>query len=80
MDAHKTPKAEAEVLIEVWRITERRGGAVFRTKFIEERWVPMEARFSSGDPDLIYASLSTKRTDEIYAAGGNTIRRVKKES
>ena len=75
MATKSTP--DFEVLIEVWRITERRGGATYRTEFVEERWVPMEQRFKSGDPDLVFSSLSTTRTEELLAKGMNTIRRVR---
>jgi hypothetical protein len=63
----------AEVLREVWRITERRGGAVFKTEYVEDRWVPIEERsFGNvpGEPDLIYATKST-------SFEGQTIRRKK---
>jgi hypothetical protein len=44
--------AEWEVLREVHRIVERRDGAVYRTEYLEDRWVPMDSR---GDgADLIY--------------------------
>lgn len=51
-----------EVLREVWRITERRGGAVYKTEFVERRWVPLaDASLSGrpdGDEDLIWASVT----------------------
>ncbi len=47
---------------EVWRITERRGGATYRTEFVEVRWVDLEQAMDDsrpdGDPDLIWASYS----------------------
>lgn len=43
---------EWEVWREVWRITERRDGCVYRTESIGHEWVPMG---SHGDgADLIY--------------------------
>lgn len=47
-----------EELIEVYRITEWKDGAVFKTEFVKESWVPMGAR---GDVNAneIYVPLST---------------------
>lgn len=51
----------AEVLREVWRIVERRGGAVYRTEYVEDRWVPIdspEARMATvGDEQFVGVSL-----------------------
>jgi hypothetical protein len=47
-----------EILVDVHRITERRGGAVYRTEFVERRWVPMAQRgHTVGDEQ--YCSLSS---------------------
>lgn len=43
-----------EVWREVWKITERRNGCVYKTEYVENRWVPMGAHGDGGD--LIYAS------------------------
>lgn len=45
---------------EVWRITERRGGAVFRTEFVERRWVelPLLDQPPDNDPDLMWVTIS----------------------
>lgn len=64
--------ASAEVLREVWRITERRGDAVYRTEYVEDRWVSIRDNTYGnvpGEPDLIYASKPTSYE-------GQTIRRV----
>jgi hypothetical protein len=53
---------KGEVLREVWRITERRDGAVYRTEYVEDRWIPLEGNTHGnvpGEPDLIYAVKST---------------------
>lgn len=65
-----------EVLIERWAITERRGGSVFKTRLIEEAWVPWEDWRESGDPDIQHVPLSTKRLRAIHSAGGSEYRRV----
>jgi len=49
-----------ESLRQVWRIVERRDGAVFRTEYVGEDWVPMG---SHGDgADLQYCPLPTSDT------------------
>lgn len=48
-----------EVFREVWRITERRDNSVYKTEFVERRWVPMGATKDPDDENLIYASVST---------------------
>lgn len=42
------------VLREIWRITERRNGAVYKTKYIEDVWIPIEEPRPLNDPDLFY--------------------------
>lgn len=59
----ETTPTEFEVLTEVWLITERRDGAVYKTKFLEKRWVPMGDRSNPTNPDEIYAALSTNDPD-----------------
>jgi len=49
---------EFEVLVEVYRIVERKDGAVYRTEKIGKRWVPMSHRGKTFG-DETYASLST---------------------
>lgn len=64
-----------EVLREVWRITERRGGAVYKTEYLEDRWIPLGSDRTGrpdNDPDLIWATKSTSYS-------GPTIRSVKGE-
>lgn len=51
----------AEVLIEVYRITERRNGDVFKTKYVEDKWVLMGS--VSREPDLIYVVKSSDYTE-----------------
>lgn len=47
-----------EVLWEVWRITERRQGCIYKTKFVERRWVPLTEKLSRPDnnPDLVWVT------------------------
>jgi len=52
---------EFEVLRDVYRVIERRDGAVYRTEFVEKRWVPMGTPRQIGDE--IYATLSTTDPD-----------------
>ena len=61
-----------EVLRSVWRITERRDGAVYRTEEIGPEWVPMDSVAGRGGTvgDLMYSSMSTHYK-------GPTIRRKK---
>lgn len=48
---------EYEILVEVYRVVERRGGAVYRTEFVEERWVPMAWRgHTIGDEQFVTLS------------------------
>lgn len=48
---------EYEVFVEVWQITAMRDGAVFKTRYLHEDWVPMG---SYGDPakGLIYCPIT----------------------
>lgn len=56
-----------EKLVEVWIVTERKNGAIYRTKNTGEmRWVP--ANTPDSDGDTLYVSPSTSYT-------GTTIRR-----
>lgn len=50
-----------EVLREVWRITERRGGATYKTEYMEDRWVSLDDSKGrpDGDPDLTFVVKST---------------------
>jgi hypothetical protein len=51
-----------EVLREIWRITERRGGSVYKTEYVRDEWIPLEGNTHGnvpGEPDLIYAVKST---------------------
>lgn len=49
------------VLREVWRITERRDGAVYKTEFVERRWVELGSQRGrpDDDPDLMFTAVST---------------------
>lgn len=51
-------ESEWEVLVEVWKITEMRDGAVYKTELVGEEWVPMESRWGDHRTGLIYASLN----------------------
>lgn len=66
-----TDMSGVEVLRTVWRITERRDGAVYRTEKIGTEWVPMDsvAGRMGTVGDLIYSSMSTSYK-------GPTIRRA----
>jgi len=61
-----------ESLREVWLVTEYRDGAVFRTEWLREEWVPFGHPYQVGD--LIYASPSTTRVRALLAEGKNTVR------
>jgi len=50
---------EWEVWVACYRITERRDGCVFRTEFVDDRWVPMDQRHGDGG-DLIYTVADTE--------------------
>lgn len=52
---------EYESYCEVWRITEMRDGAVYKTEKVGKAWVPMGAYGDGvkGVGGLIYAALST---------------------
>lgn len=58
-----------EQLLEVHRIVERRGGATYRTEYVEDRWVPVGTPLGlvPNEPDLMYSPKSTTYT-------GRTIR------
>ena len=60
---------QMEVLKEGWRITERRGGAIYRTEYTgEDRWVPVNTPTTNGDELLV--NVSTARV----VAGVKTMR------
>lgn len=63
-----------EVWREVWRITERRDGAVFKTEFVECRWVPMGTPYGSEDSDELICSVSEANKNPDHPIG---IRRKK---
>jgi hypothetical protein len=46
-----------EALREVHRIVERRDGAVYRTEYVEDRWVDLDCPRQVGD--LIFAAMRT---------------------
>jgi hypothetical protein len=46
-----------EELVAVYRVTERRDGAIYRTQFLGNRWVPSPAKPT--EPDLIYTAPSS---------------------
>jgi hypothetical protein len=47
---------EIQKLIEVWAITERRTNKIFKTQYLEDQWVPLDATPPS--LDLMYVSKS----------------------
>jgi hypothetical protein len=53
-----------EMLWEVYRITERRQGCVFKTEHVEYRWLPAGSNVRQttpdGDPDLQWGSVSDR--------------------
>lgn len=53
---------DTEVLRTLWKVTERRDGAIFRTEFVRLVWVPWSWRTTGTVPecpDLVLASPST---------------------
>lgn len=58
-----------EMIWEVWRIIERKDGAVFRLEFVEERWLPAGSsnRPSRPDdnPDLMWIASSKEKNWRI---------------
>lgn len=50
---------EPEVLIEVHRVLERRDGAIFRTEYVEDRWVPMSQRWTPESTDFVHSCKGT---------------------
>lgn len=62
-----------EVLLEVWRITERKSGAVYKAEYVEDRWIPIGADRNGppdSDRDLQWVAKST-------SFKGKTFRSVK---
>lgn len=58
-------KDNYEVLVAVHVITERNGGSVYRTEFLEERWVPMSKRgHTVGDEQ--YVTLYNRPSSETF--------------
>jgi hypothetical protein len=47
---------EIQKLIEVWAITERRTDKIFKTQYLEDKWVPLDAKPDS--KDLMYVTKS----------------------
>lgn len=69
-----------EVLVSVWRVTERRNGQVYKTVREGVKWVDWdpngpEPERTSGSPDIIYASPSDKDYKEAGIEGWQTPRR-----
>lgn len=50
--------SEHEILKSVWLITERKNGATYKTKFVENRWVDLEDSSIRPDdnPDMVWGS------------------------
>lgn len=48
-----------QVLREVWRIVERRNGEIYKTEYVEDRWVdiPIDGP-PNNDYDLMYVTVS----------------------
>lgn len=61
------------VLRSIFEITERRDGMVFKTKNIGEKWIPFAEKNIYHVGDLIYASISTHRIEELLDNNINTI-------
>lgn len=57
-----------EALWEVHRIIERKGGATFKTEYVEDRWVNIVAPLGRPDnnSDLIWVCKSTSYTDPTF--------------
>jgi len=66
------PDNQLEVLRELYLITERRRGAVYRTQYVRDVWVPMDWGRCSSPPQQPDHLLVVKSSD--YA--GPTIRRA----
>lgn len=62
-----------ERLVELFVVTERRDGAIFKTKSVGEIWVEDGIQPHS---DEIFAPLSTERAKQLLDAGEPTIRPV----
>lgn len=53
-----------EVYREIWRVTEWRDGAIYKTEFVEKRWVPMGLRsFHKDGQRYIVSAISTSDPD-----------------
>lgn len=50
-----------EHLVELYHITERRGGAVYKTVFVERKWVELDEKPPT---DYQYVSVSTQWLEE----------------
>lgn len=59
-------------LRDVWKVTERRDGMVYKTEHVGEQWQMMSSSaYQVGD--LIYASLPTSRTEQLIIENFFTI-------
>ena len=68
------------VVCSLWRVSEWKDGAVFRTVFLRNLWVPMESQLATWIDDgthFIINSVSTKDATKWMEAGYQVFVRVK---
>lgn len=63
-----------EKLIELHKIVAWRGGCVYRTESLGERWVPIDDEAPAG---FQYVSLSTTKAKAMADAGEQTFRKAR---
>jgi len=66
------PEAKYEVYRSRWQITERRGGATYKTKFLDNVWLPFDENHPvpNRDPenkDIIYSTVSDEEMKGIQS-------------
>jgi hypothetical protein len=64
-------------LVEVYRITERRDDAIYRTEWVGFAWRLLGDSSQHSIPDLMYSSLSTKQAERLLADNFFTIIKVR---
>jgi hypothetical protein len=57
---------EPEQLVELWRITEYRDGAVFKTEYVEDVWIPLSGQPPAG---YVHAPKSSNYTGQMFRQG-----------
>jgi hypothetical protein len=65
--------SELQKIIEVWRITEWRDGSIWKTEYVEDRWVGIDEKPPAG---FLFTPFSTGKSEEWNKAGKNEFRRV----